>query len=513
MLCFRPSAAWTVLTAVFITAASTSFAKPPAPANPVQLENAKTDGVSNQWVITGAEHAYFDDIGGYASATSVNRGGSIDFYVSVKNPLVDTSYTIDVYRMGWYGGAGGRRILPTITRSSRKQADCGVVVDNPPTAPDPLPTNMVECDWIDPYTLNIPTSADPTVAMSGVYLAKLKTNATGLASYIIFVVRDDARRGDFLFQSSATTFAAYNDYGGYSFYSRPTTAPVDSNSRMVSFNRPYNPRVDYASGNFLAWEIRALRFLEREGYNALYSSSIDTHTNGERLKQFRAFLSVGHDEYWTRSMLDAVRGARDVGVNLAFIGANAAYWQIRLEPDAQGRPNRRIVGFRDWAYAEDPLYATPHATVRWRDNPLFQPESALIGVQYNYDPVDADMIITDCIPWLCRATGVKNGTRLPGLLGYEVDQVTTSSPAGIQVIARSPYVVTGRNGAPNETRYANMTYYTAPSGAGVFATGSMQWTWGLDGFQPYVGSPVRVNAGAQAMTRNVLDRFLTLPAR
>ena len=54
--------------------------------------------------------------------------------------------------------------------------------------------------------------------MSGIYFAKVVRTDTGGASHIVFVVRDDASTSDMLFQTSDTTWQAYNDYGGNSLY-------------------------------------------------------------------------------------------------------------------------------------------------------------------------------------------------------------------------------------------------------------------------------------------------------
>src|SRR2546430_5074304 len=48
-------------------------------------------------------------IKGFASKTSVAQSDTITLYVTV-NPA--QSYTIDFYRLGWYGGDGGRLPLP-----------------------------------------------------------------------------------------------------------------------------------------------------------------------------------------------------------------------------------------------------------------------------------------------------------------------------------------------------------------------------------------------------------------
>ena len=484
---------------VFVAQRRAAPARARARVNSVTLENAKTerDGVSASWFIKDKQFASQREIEGYASATSVNRGETIQLYVSVKNATVDATHTIVVYRIGWYGGVGGRKILGPFTRASHTQPECPMVNNS---------TRTIECSWTNPMDLTIPVSRDPTVAPSGVYLARLETPREK-ASYVIFVVRDDDRRGDILFQTSDTTYAAYNTWGGYSLYTG-----VDHISFAVSFNRPYANRGVGAvqgllkgAGEFLAWEVHAVRFLERNGYDVVYSSSIDTARNPARLRQFRVFLSVGHDEYWPRETYDAVEGARNAGINLMFLGSNAAFFGARLEADAQGVTNRRVVCYKGWSFRLDPLGKTPHATDMWRLPLMRRPEAALIGISYDSMSNDLDMVVHNCSCWICAGTDLRPGDRLKGLLGYEVDRATSDSPANLQVIMRSPY-----NPIPNkfnETRYAHLSYYTHANGAGVFASGSMQWTWGLDAWAPH---PDRANENAQTITRNVLNRFIGL---
>src|SRR3989449_11341616 len=120
--------------------------------------------------------------------------------------------------------------------------------------------------------------------------------------------------------------------------------------------------------------------MEKSGYDVTYSTDLDTHTDGGRLLNYRGFLSVGHDEYWSKPMLDAVVAARDAGVNLAFFGADAAAWQVRFEPSSSGVPNRVLVCYRDATL--DPVAEPSLKTVNWRDPVLNRPEQTLIGVQY-----------------------------------------------------------------------------------------------------------------------------------
>src|SRR3954447_14845299 len=142
--------------------------------NAIQTENAKA-GNSN-WQLTNP--AINREIEGYTSATSVNIGASINFLVSTS----DSTFKIDIYRMGWYGGAGAR-LMSTVS----------IVAGQLQTTPNPDANGRVECRWTPSYTLTVPTTW-----VSGIFLARL-TGSSGKQSYIIFAVRDDARASAVLY--------------------------------------------------------------------------------------------------------------------------------------------------------------------------------------------------------------------------------------------------------------------------------------------------------------------------
>jgi len=479
--------------------------KPPPPpsGNPIQLENGKVG--TTAWQLQNGAADDNGAIEGYASLTSVNRGGSISLFVSTASP----TYTIDVYRLGWYGGAGGRQVLGPITRT-------GILQQMPSVDAD----GLRECNWIDPYTISIPNNPnDPTDWASGVYLAKL-TAANAWQRYIIFTVRDDARSSDFLVQQSVNTWQAYNRWGGQSLYAwnSENSAPA----QKVSFNRPYY--INYGTGDFLGnefggWELNMLRFLEREGYDVTYATDVDLHQQAlALLASHKAFLSVGHDEYWSYQMRAAVQQARDQGKHLGFFGADAIYWQVRFESSVVNpqSANRTLVGYKEAAEARDPYFLDgdpsndKYITTLFRNlpkqpfnvvgDPIARPENSLLGVMYSGDPVDGDMVVSDASSWVYKGTNVVNGTPLVGLLGYEVDSLFDNqmAPAGLQVLATSPTATFGDS---------HMVTYTAASGAVVFTTGSMQWNWGLDDYNAPHSGTSRLNPVAQQTTRNVLARF------
>jgi hypothetical protein len=475
--------------------------------NVIQAENAKPG--TPFWRLTAPSAT--PTVEGYASHTSVNRGETIRFFVSSAAP----SYTLSIYRMGWYGGQGAR-LMSSQTLAGVKQ---------PTPEPDPA-TGLIECNWPESWRITIPNTADKTDWASGIYLAKLSPNlpnspntasapSAGTESHIIFVVRDDSSRSTYLVQSTATTSQAYNNWGGKSLY---TYNSVGGPARKVSFNRPYartgtGNGFYGGSGNFLEWEIYMVNFLEREGYDVSYMSSIDLHANGGQLLKHRAFLVAGHDEYWSYPMKSAAHAAQAQGVHFGFFTANEAYWQVRFEASAAGEPNRTMVAYKEAAQSRDPLAldADPSndkfITARFRDlTPIFgvtdsvaQPENGLVGVMYHGDPFNGDMVVSDATSWVYQGSGVINSTRFTGLLGYETDSIFENgySPPQLRKIADSPDHWGG----------SHMATYTTPAGAIVFATGTMQWNWGLNNF----GFKNLENEAVKQATRNVLARFAAAP--
>ena len=467
--------------------------------NTVFLENQKPG--ENTWYLSHANVGH--TIEGFASATSVNRGQTIKLYVNTTQP----TYTMDIYRMGWYGGAGARRMMSTITRTGTVQ---------PLPVPDPT-TGLIECIWSAPYVLSIPNTPDHTDWASGIYLVKL--SAGGQQSYIVFIVRDDQRNSDILMQQSATTDQAYNLWGGLSLYHNNLCTAGTPNcmprAYKVSFDRPNT--IWAGAGNLFAgrWEYDMLRFLEREGYDVAYSTDLDTHENGFRLLNHKAFITVGHDEYWSWQMRDNVEAARSMGINLGFFSANTGYWQVRFEPDRMGHADRTIVCYKDPRL--DPVSTDPVnqylTTTRFRDPPVYRPEDALLGVMYDTNEgetyIQGDLVVDDASSWVWAGTGVKSGDHLIGLLGYEADREFGDQPLlGTVRLAHSPYLITTSTGT--KTLYADTTIYTATSGATVFAAASMDWNWGLDAYA-WSHSPVVVNPIVQQATRNIFKRFGVTP--
>ena len=431
---------------------------------------------SSGWRIGGSGYHIASDVGaqvkGYASATSVDLGQSITLFASAQpaQPL-----KLDVYRIGWYGGRGGRLMRAGSWQPGVSQPACPI---------DPA-TWLRVCHWLPSVQFTVPTDW-----VSGIYLAVL-TNADAFQNAIPFVVRSDSSPAPIIYLQPVTTYQAYNYWpfgeGGRSLYG----------TVRVSFDRPYQ-----GSGvgrSFFDFEQPFVAWMERAGYDITYATGIDLDLQGAALlERHRVMVVAGHDEYWTASMRAAATTARDHGVSLAFFAADNVYWQARLEPASDGRPDRVLVCYRKAALDPEPLPALK--TVRWRDPPVNQPEETLLGAQYtNIVAGRADWVVADASSWVYRGTGMANGDRIRGLVFGESDRVVSlpsadASPAA-SILSNSPYLT--RHGGQDVSQAA---VYQAASGAWVFDAGTFAWAGALNPFG-------RMDLRVDRMTRNLLDRM------
>ena len=248
------------------------------PLSPIVQENLRPGDPS--WVLTDpADH----EVEGYASATSINLGESLKLYIHTTDPTVGLA----IYRMGWYGGLGARLAQGPISLPGRQQ---------PMPVADPV-SGLIECDWHVSYIVDT-SSTDRADWLSGVYLVKLTAHPSGKQSYIIFVLREDERPSDYLFQSSVTTFQAYNNWGGKSGY--PSNSLDEQWARKLSFNRPYgkycqifDAPLSTGSGEWFLWEFPFAHWMEEHGYDVTYISNQDTHADPKGLLRARGFREAG----------------------------------------------------------------------------------------------------------------------------------------------------------------------------------------------------------------------------
>jgi len=422
-----------------------------------------------------------------------------------------------------------------LVRRPRRSKNLGALhgTRDAPANSDARPqTELVDCDWQSSTSFVIGAEW-----RSGVYLARLEESVGNYQSYVLFVVRDDNDDADVVFQLPVNTYQAYNFWGGRSAYEwgsgdgLPWGSTPGLPAVMISYNRPYaastNPAAAFGmgAGEFLTnvqpvstgypissagWDYNMVRWLERQGYHVTYVTNVDSHRIPELLYCHRVFISGAHDEYWSWQSRVNIERALARGANLFFLGANALYWQVRHELDKQGRDDRFIAIYKDMATEFDPILLDNDpsndylATTKWRLPPVSRPEDMLIGISYLLDPVDGNIIVSDAGHWAFANTNLTDGSVLEGLLGYEVDGLSGNAPAGLRVLASSPAKALTD---PCQIVLSNMAAHVAPSGAEVFATGSIQWCWGLDDFNAPHLRTSRLSDAAATITHNVLNRF------
>ena len=482
-------------------------------ANPPQVNNALLVQAENSqpgtadWKITN--YAAAGEIQAYAGEASVNAGGSLQFYVSTRTEGVP--YSVDFYRMGWYGGAGARRVTTVNGLKGNAQGywtpSSGGLINCRRCQLDKT-TGLVDANWLPSYKLDVPASW-----LSGVYLAIFKDNARK-QTYVPFVVRQDERASALLLKTSINTYEAYNGWGGKSLYgydaAGAATLGGPSSAVKVSFNRPFD--ADFGSGHFLRYEYNLVRWVERNGYDVTYATDQDLAENASLLLNHRGFISAGHDEYWTASERENAEQALAHGVDLAFLSGDAVYWQARYEASSAGAAARTLVVYRSSA---DPLYKTDpkHASVRWQDPPINDPENLLTGTLYSgqTEPFTQDWVVQDTDCWLFAGTGLKPGDHVPGVVGKEFDRADPGerSPIGLQILSHSNVTTLPSGNRPGAVAVAESTIYTAPSGGMVFSAGTVTWSWGLDD-SPYPLTALHKtppSPALQRLTKNLLDAF------
>ena len=480
------------------------------PANAIVAENCLAGSPASEWDVSGAGDA---SIQGFATEMSVNRGATIAFKVRT----TASSYRLDIYRLGWYGGTGARKVAAVNPSATLPQSQ-------PECLTQPA-SGLIDCgNWSVSATWSVPTAA-----VSGIYVARLVRNDTGGASHIVFVVRDDSATADMVFQTADTTWQAYNNWGGNSLYQgSPGTNPA--RAYKVSYNRPFNTRaVDGGQDWLFANEYPMVRWLEANGYNLTYVSGIDTDRSASLLQGRKVFLSVGHDEYWSGQQRANVEAARAAGMSLAFFSGNEVFWKTRWESsiDASGTPYRTLVSYKD-THANARIDPSGIWTGTWRDARFSppadggRPENALTGTLFMNNDTGVYYGIT--VPaaeglmrfWrntavATRAASGQSSTLPTGVLGYEWDAELDNGARPPGLFRLSQTSITS-NGAllDNGSTYGNgtvthaLTLYRHASGARVFGAGTIQWSWGLDATHDRPrGTTATVDASMQQATVNL----------
>jgi hypothetical protein len=445
---------------------------------------------------------------GYVAAPAIAPGHVQRIYVGAPG---SRTVRIGVFRIGWYGGAGGREIL--ISNSLR-------VTRQPPCAHS-LRTGLTECDWRPTLSFEIPPALP-----SGVYVAKLSTS-TGQRD-CLFVVTS-VRPQPLLAQLPTSTYEAYNSWGGDSLYPGGTGRVAITGTTQgveVSYDRPYDSRT--GAGQFFARDVAMVRFLERHRYPVSYTTSESVDADPGQLAGHRALIDFGHSEYWSQRQASGFARARDHGTSLLFLSSDTMAWRVRYARASRtasqaGRPDQTIVSYKEYS-ARDPDHTQP--TGHFPDGGASLTGSAYLGCitprriavgppTYRYYPWVPS---TGLRPgWLFAHTGIRAGTAIPGIVGYELDMRTAASPPGTQTIGSGAGACMaperGESTAGPSENLAQTTLYTARSHALVFSSGTLGWELGLEPVpSASPNAPLAPDPRVVAMTRNLLARVLSARA-
>jgi hypothetical protein len=389
-----------------------------------------------------------------------------------------------------------------------------------------------------------------------------------------FAVRPDPRDpAPILLVLSTTTYHAYNDWGGPSLYTGGTrvsfrrplargflTKPEPAGRMMESV--PDREALGYrrwarrrglsdwsGAAGWWNWERPFTRWAEGNGFRVDTAVSWDLEARPEILEDHRLFVCVGHDEYWSWGMRDALDGFVAGGGNAAILSGNTCCWQVRFEDE-----HRAMTSFK-YRADEDPVLGTPDQHLlsgSWADRRIGRPETATIGLtftrggysRYGLAAVDAPAAYVVHRPehWVFEGTGLERGQefgRADAIVAYECDgcalrtdphgfPVPThadGAPEGLEVLATAPAHLWAQHEQPS--RYAEdpgdleqaavavfgeatperlaeladgravFATFSRPGGGTVVNAGVIDWALGL-------GDPV-----VDRITRNVLARLST----
>lgn len=517
------------------TLAIVSLIATSAAAGVISDENGKT-GIAGGWPASNdgtAKGKGVVDV--YPARWSIKPGEAIKLKVRSS-----ATYTARVMRVGWYGGAGAREFKAVTGQAPNAQ---------PYPSSDPK-FGMAEARWADSVT--IPTDDTWT---PGFYVARIE-QADGAQAATFFTIRDDSARLPVLAVLPLTRHAAYNAWPGlerggkslYGFNSSPNV-PTDSIASLVqavkvSLDRPFY--VGAGTADLGIYEVPFIRWAEREGWDIAYCMDADLHENPSIAMGRKAMILIGHHEYYSRPMFDALVNARDSGVHLLSISGDTISWQVRFEP-GPGGPLSTVVGYKE-SWVKDPEQKAAYslktagkieeAKARYRlvtrgfKNLEYDPAAGiderrpgmvLTGVQsagiirdgkgdYKWEYPWADFVVNNSSFWLFDGTGIKGGDKIANVMGYEVDSAMAGSPefdpfrpAGQMRIGT---IVQVGDGKPK----GSVAFFQKDVAGGkrveTLSLGAMAFTWALDDFAAVGGGyKDSVDPRAQRMITNVLKRW------
>ena len=451
---------------------------------------------------------------GYADRHSVDTGETFNLMLSTGPDHAKVNGKVEIYRIGHHPGEPGpdRKLVwrsPSVAVSQQAvEITAAAIGAGWPAELEDIATNGWTSGY---YALDFIDDSDGNRDANVAYI--VVTNAARM---------DEAKRGDILLLLSTNTWQAYNEWGGYSFYSSDF---IGSAAQALTFDRPCGPE-------FFEYEYFLTLWLEKlaaeHGWKVDYATNFDIHGDPAFTENYRLLISGAHNEYWSLAEFKAMhRRIFALGKNTMFLGADAAYWQVRYadvnqgsDPQARGR---QMICFKT---ADDPVFWRPspapqdvQITTLFREDGRW-PETMLTGAAYQGwfsqegtpMPVYPYYAVDTGLPFF-TGTGYRPGDPIGDFVGYEWDNsdpegngqrlwngatshIQAIDPASIRVLFSGKAVdVEGKPGI------AEAVYFRSPAGGKVFTAGSVRWVWGL-------GKPGFVQARFQLFNAQMVADFL-----
>lgn len=332
------------------------------------------------------------EIWGYTDRMSYRPGDTVSLHVSTTADRWDLEL-----------GRDGAAYEPVL----RKEFLPGVHHDTPPDC------SVSGCGWPVSHEFSISSDWRP-----GVYLITL-TGHRGSQKveehHLVFIRRaEDAKPAPLVLVCATGTWVAYNCWGGSNAYEGITGPEGNQFSPVLSTQRPWTrgfcklpegaPRAipevppppghavrypymewahangyskKYASAGWATYERHFARWAEASGYELEIVPLHDLHAEPDLLNGHRCAVFVGHDEYWSGAMRDAVDVWVEGGGRVARFAGNFL-WQVRIEDEGETQ-----ICYKYTATEHDPVMETaaqPTLTGAWEIAEIDRPGALTFGV-------------------------------------------------------------------------------------------------------------------------------------
>ncbi len=447
----------------------------------------------------------------------------------------------------------------------------------------PDDASVFGCGWPQVAEFKIPNNWP-----SGVYRIHLEIAGQAQAEHLIIVrpELDKDKSNRILLITSDCTWAAYNDWGGSNHYEGIIDPASSLFSPKLSNQRPFargfislpadaprtlpeNPPIDgkviyphmewawqqgyskkYASAGWASYEKIFCHWAQQQGYHCDVATQQDLHYQPDVLADYKCLIIVGHDEYWSWDMRDAIDDFVERGGRVARFAGNFM-WQIRLEDEG-----RTQICHKYHAHLDDPFMDSDKQkllTTAWESKLINRPGhqtfglDALKGIYAGWGGLAANgsggFTLYRPEHWAFAGCKLGYGDILGGrsrIFGYEVDgldyrieqglpfpESCAGLPDNLQILALglarlreddfsgqedplfvgdedakyTAQVLYGDDGEETLARVDRgsgmIVHFTKGKGE-VFHAGTTEWVAGL----------LRKDFAVEQVTRNVLNRFL-----